>query len=70
MRVRTRNTPRETGLAMITELGSQLETPPFALANPLNPTADLALPVEVSLPANLHIRAGELVDLSLISGVQ
>ena len=70
VRVRTRNTPRETGLAMITELGSQLETPPFALANPLNPTADLALPVEVSLPANLHIRAGELVDLSLISGVQ
>jgi len=66
VQVRTRNTRREAGLALITELGTQLETPPLALASPLNPAADLALPLEISLPANLKIRAGELVDITLV----
>lgn len=66
VRVRLRNPHRETGFALVTELGTQLETPPAALANPLNPGADLALPVEISLPAALKIRPGELVDLALI----
>lgn len=66
VRVRTRNAQRDVGLAQITELGTQLETPPLALAVPMNPGADLALPVEISLPAGLKIRAGELVDLALV----
>ncbi len=67
VRVRTRSTQRETGMGLITELGTQMETPPLALASPVNPGADLALPLEISLPANLNIRAGELVDISLVS---
>jgi len=66
VRVRTRNMPRESGLAQITEIGTQLEPPPPALAMPLRPTADLALPVEVSVPSNLRIRPGELLDLALV----
>ena len=67
VRVRVRNGLREAGLAQVTELGTQLETPPLALALPLNPGADLALPVEISVPSNLKIRPGELVDLSLVA---
>ena len=68
VRVRLRTPHREAGLAQITEMGTQLETPPLALALPLNPGADLALPVEISVPSNLKIRAGELVDIALVFG--
>ncbi|MBP7825612.1 MAG: HlyD family efflux transporter periplasmic adaptor subunit [Verrucomicrobia bacterium] len=64
--VRMRNSPRSSALAQITAVGSQLETPPLPIAPPLNPEADLALPVEVSVPASLPLRPGELVDLALI----
>ena len=67
VRVRTRNAHRETALAQVTEVGLQLENPPAALANPLGPAADLGLPVEISLPENLVIRPGELLDLTLLA---
>lgn len=67
VRVRVRTPQRETALAQITEMGTQLETPPLALALPMNPGADLALPVEISMPSALKIRAGELVDLALLT---
>ena len=67
VRVRTRNTPRTTGLAQITEVGMQLEPPPLALSSPFKSANDLALPLEISLPANLNLRPGELVDLTLVS---
>jgi len=66
VRVRLRTPRRETALAQITELGTQLETPPLPLALPMNPGADLALPVEINMPSELKIRAGELVDLALV----
>jgi len=67
VRVRSRNARRETALAQITELGAQLATPPLALATPMNPGADLALPVEISVPSNLKIRPGELLDIALVA---
>jgi multidrug resistance efflux pump len=65
VRVRARTPHRETAFAQITELGTQLETPPAPLALPVNASADLALPVEINVPSELKIRAGELVDLAL-----
>lgn len=67
VRVRTRDPHRLTGLATVAEIGTQLEKPPAPLASAVNPAADLGLPVEISLPSNLKIRAGEVVDLTLIS---
>ncbi len=65
--VRTRGGRREVGLAQITEVGTQLEVPPLALASSARPSnTELGLPLEISLPANLSIRAGELVDLTLV----
>ncbi len=65
--VRTRGGRREVGLAQITEVGTQLEVPPLALASSARPpNTELGLPVEISLPANLTIRPGELVDLTLV----
>jgi multidrug resistance efflux pump len=65
--VRTRGSRREVGLAQITEVGTQLEVPPLALASSAKPAnTELGLPVEISLPANLNIRPGELVDLTLV----
>ena len=65
--VRTRGGRRDVGLAQITEVGTQLEVPPLALASSAKPAnTELGLPLEISLPANLHIRPGELVDLKLV----
>ena len=65
--VRTRGGRREVGLAQITEVGTQLEVPALALASSATPpNTELGLPLEISLPANLRIRPGELVDLTLV----
>lgn len=62
--VRTRGFRRETGLAQITAVGTQLESLPAAFAGPVQLlNTELYLPVGVSLPANLRIRPGELVDV-------
>jgi len=45
-----------------------LETIAPALAAPVKFTAvELGLPISVSLPPNLKIRPGEIVDLTLLS---
>jgi HlyD family secretion protein len=62
--VRTRGLHRQAGLAKILEVGTQLESVPVTLLGPIKfANTELGLPVEVSLPANLNIRAGELVDI-------
>jgi multidrug resistance efflux pump len=65
--VRTRGPHRQVGSARITEVGGQFETPAPALQLPIKlANVELALPIGVSIPANLNIRPGELVDLTLL----
>jgi multidrug resistance efflux pump len=65
--VRSRGPGREVGFANIVEVGTQLETIAPALAAPVKFTAvELGLPISVSLPPNLRIRPGELVDITLL----
>jgi multidrug resistance efflux pump len=65
--VRTRGLRRDVGSARIVEVGSQLESMPLAFLGPLKPAgAELGLPIDISLPANLKIRPGELVDITLL----
>jgi multidrug resistance efflux pump len=65
--VRSRGPGREVGIANIVEVGTQLEVIAPALAPPIKFTAvDLGLPISVSLPPNLKIRPGEIVDLTLL----
>jgi multidrug resistance efflux pump len=64
--VRTRGWRREVGLAQVVAVGTQMESLPPALLSPFKVgSLELGLPLEVSLPANLRIRPGELVDLRL-----
>jgi multidrug resistance efflux pump len=66
--VRTRGPHREIGRSKIIEVGTQLEALPAALAGPVKVAyAELGLPVDISLPSNMRIHAGELVDIILIS---
>jgi hypothetical protein len=66
--VRSRGPGREVGIANIVEVGTQLEMIAPALAAPVKFTAvELGLPISVSLPPNLKIRPGEIVDLTLLS---
>jgi len=66
--VRSRGPRREVGIANIVEVGTQLETIAPALAAPVKfSNVELGLPISVSLPPNLKIRPGEIVDLTLLS---
>jgi multidrug resistance efflux pump len=66
--VRTRGIPRAVGSAKIIEVGTQLEAVPATLVGPMKfANTELGLPVEISLPAKMQIRAGELVDIVLLS---
>ena len=66
VQVRTRNARRETGVAQIVGVGAQLEPLPAALQSPFRLMgAELALPLDISLPPGLKICPGELVDLTL-----
>ncbi|HYG35656.1 MAG TPA: HlyD family efflux transporter periplasmic adaptor subunit, partial [Clostridia bacterium] len=66
VQVRTRGLHREIGIAEIKEVGTQLEAVPATLSGPVKlATADMGLPIDISLPPNLNIRAGELVDIIL-----
>jgi len=62
----TRGVRRQSGVAKILEVGTQFESVPPTLLGPVK-FADvvLGLPVNISLPPSLAIRAGELVDISL-----
>jgi HlyD family secretion protein len=65
--VRTRGVPRTAGPAHVVEVGTQLEAVPATLVGPMKLAAtELGLPVEISLPERLKIRAGELVDIVLL----
>ncbi len=65
--VRTRGPHRQAGSAEIVEVGTQFEPVTPALQVPLRlMNADLGLPIGISLPPNLKIRPGELVDLTLL----
>jgi HlyD family secretion protein len=64
--VRTRNARREGGLAQITHVGVQIEAIPLALQTAVKWVGtEMGLAVDISLPPNLHIRPGELVDITL-----
>jgi hypothetical protein len=65
--VRTRGFRRDTGPAQIMEIGAQLEAVPAPLQSSLKlASIEMGLPVEISIPSNLDIRPGELVDISLM----
>jgi len=68
VQVRTRGWRREAGRAKVLEVGTQLESVPATLLGPIN-FANIVqgLPVDISLPANLTILPGELVDITLPS---
>ncbi len=66
--IRTRGVPRAIGSAHIVEVGTQLEAIPVTLVGQMKlANTELGLPVEISLPTTLKIRAGELVDIILLS---
>jgi len=65
--VRSRGPRREVGFANIVEVGTQLENIAPALAAPVKfSSVELGLPISVSLPPNLRLRPGELVDITLL----
>ena len=66
--VRTRGLHRQIGEAKIVEVGTQLESLPATLLGPVRlANTELGLPVDISLPANFKIHAGELVDIIMLS---
>jgi HlyD family secretion protein len=68
VRIRTRTLRRQIGQGKIVEVGTQLEKVPAPLLGAMKlANVELGLPVDISLPANLPIRAGELVDITLLS---
>lgn len=68
VRIRSRELKRACGEAEVLQLGTQLEVVPPTLASPTRgATPELGLPVDISLPANLAIRPGELVDVILLT---
>ena len=70
VQIRARNGQRETGLAQVLDVGAQLEMLPPALQSPIKlANVELGLPVSVSLPPNLNLRPGELVDITLTGRV-
>jgi multidrug resistance efflux pump len=71
VRIRTRTLRRQFGTAKIMEVGSQLENVPVPLLGQVKvPNAELGLPIDISMPPNLPIRAGELVDITLLTKAQ
>jgi multidrug resistance efflux pump len=62
--VRTRGLRRASAPAEILQVGTQLEQVPVTLLGSVRLTgSELGLPVEISIPANMPIRAGEVVDV-------
>jgi multidrug resistance efflux pump len=66
--IRTRGAHRRSGSATILEVGTQLEIVPATLLGPVNfANVVQGLPLDISLPSNLKLRAGEVVDITLLS---
>jgi multidrug resistance efflux pump len=66
--VRTRGVRRAVGQATVLDVGSQYEAVPDILMGPIKfSNLELGLPINISLPLNLRLRAGELVELTLLS---
>ena len=64
--IRTRGFHRDSGSAVITEIGPQFEALPLSLQSSMRLAGvEMGLPVEISLPPNLDIRPGEIVDISI-----
>lgn len=64
--VRTRGMRPEVGKAKVLEVGTQLESLPSNMLGPLKlVNARQALPIDISVPPNLNLRTGELVELIL-----
>jgi multidrug resistance efflux pump len=69
--VRTRGMRREVGHAKVVDVGAQMETIPLAMQGVAKLSgAELGLPVDISLPPNLSIRPGELVDITFLQPKQ
>ena len=69
--VRTRGLHRQVGQATITEVGTEIEPVAPALLGPVKlANLELGLPISVSIPPELKIMPGELVDLTLLPKVQ
>lgn len=69
--IRTRGGQRVTGTAQILEVGAQLDALPLALRSSIKlAEVELALPVNISLPTSMHLRPGELVDISVIPSTE
>ena len=69
--VRTRGLRREVGQATITEVGTEIEPVTPALLGPVKlANLELGLPISISIPPDLRIMPGELVDLTLLPKVQ
>lgn len=63
--VRMRNARREVGQALVQQVGTQFEPLPDSLVGPVKlACVELALPLEITLPPNLALRSGELVDIA------
>jgi len=68
VKVSTRGMHRATGTARVAEVGSQLESIPALLQGSLKfASAELGLPLDISVPEDLQLRPGELVDITLLS---
>jgi len=66
VQIRTRGLPSEVGSGKIMEVGTQMEPVPVTLLGPVHfASTELGLPVDISLPPGLKIRAGEVVDVVL-----
>ncbi len=69
--VRTRGPNRQVGSAHVLQVGTQFEPIAPALQTPVRlANVELGLPVGISMPPNLKIRPGELVDLTLLPSAQ
>jgi multidrug resistance efflux pump len=67
--IRTRGLRRQYASATIIEVGTQLETIPATLLGPVNFASIVqGLPLNISLPPNIKVSAGEVVDISLTQG--
>ena len=65
--IRTRGRHRVAALGQVLAVGAQLESLPAILGGLLKlDAAQQGLPVNISLPGNLNLRPGELVDITLL----